>query len=218
MCECEDVGANYHSPCLENQVGIKIMMTTLRHLVFASHNLNKIQEVNDILGPGFRLSGLDDIGCHEEIPEPYETLEDNALAKARYVFNKYGKDCFADDTGLEVAALNGRPGVQSARYAGPEKDSAANMAKLLDELSGKTNRKARFRTVIALIIDGEEHIFEGIVNGRITDKPMGEKGFGYDPVFIPKGYDQTFGELDAAIKNRISHRYAAIEKLAGFLV
>lgn len=188
-----------------------------RHLVFASHNLNKIQEVNDILGPGFRLSGLDDIGCHEEIPEPYDTLEDNAMAKARHVFTHYGKSCFADDTGLEVEALNGQPGVLSARYAGPEKDSHANMAKLLKELAGKNNRKARFRTVIALVLDGTEYFFEGIVNGVITQEARGKKGFGYDPIFIPDGYDQTFGELDAAIKNRISHRWAAVAKLAEFL-
>lgn len=192
-------------------------MAKERYLVFASHNLNKIQEVNDILGPGFRLSGLDDIGCFEEIPEPYDTLEENAMAKARHVFSHYGKNCFADDTGLEVDALNGQPGVVSARYAGPEKDSRANMDKLLHELSGETNRKARFRTVIALIMDGSEYFFEGIVNGMITLEARGSGGFGYDPVFIPDGYDQTFGELDAAIKNRISHRYAAIAKLAGFL-
>jgi XTP/dITP diphosphohydrolase len=192
-------------------------MINKRHLVFASHNLNKIQEVNDILGPGFRLSGLDDIGCHEEIPEPYDTLEENAMAKARHVFSHYGKNCFADDTGLEVEALNGQPGVMSARYGGPEKDSLANMNKLLRELDGVSNRKARFRTVIALILDGKEYFFEGIVHGTITRGARGRKGFGYDPVFIPDGYDQTFGELDAATKNRISHRWAAIKKLADFL-
>ena len=192
-------------------------MTTSRQLVFASHNSNKTKEIREILGSGFVLLDLHDLGFSEDIPEPFDTLEDNALAKARYVYNEYGKDCFADDTGLEVEALNGRPGVQSARYAGPGKDSAANMAKLLDELSEEKSRKARFRTVIALIIEGKEHIFEGIVNGTIADKPMGKEGFGYDPVFIPEGYDQTFGVLDANIKNRISHRFAAIKKLAGFL-
>ena len=194
-----------------------VMVAKKRHLVFASHNLNKIQEVNDILGPGFRLSGLADIGCHEEIPEPYDTLEENAMAKALHVFTHYGKNCFADDTGLEVEALNGQPGVLSARYAGPKKDNRANMNKLLGELSGETNRKARFRTVIALIMDGGEYFFEGVVNGIITREARGSGGFGYDPVFIPDGCDQTFGELDAAIKNRISHRWAAIMKLAGFL-
>ncbi len=188
-----------------------------RHLVFASHNRHKIQEVNDILGPGIRLSGLDDIGCHEDIPEPYDTLEDNAMAKARHVFSHYAKNCFADDTGLEVEALNGQPGVMSARYAGQEKDSRANMNKLLRELDGVSNRKARFRTVIALIIDGKEYFFKGTVNGVITLESRGSGGFGYDPIFVPDGYDQTFGELDAATKNRISHRYAAIKKLADFL-
>ena len=192
-------------------------MTASRHLVFASHNSNKTEEIRAILGSDFVLDDLNDIGCHEEIPEPYEALEDNALAKARFVYNKYGKDCFADDTGLKVEALNGRPGVQSARYAGPAKDSDANMAKLLDELQGKTNRKARFRTVIALIVEGKEHLFEGIINGTIAEKPFGKEGFGYDPIFIPEGYNQTFGVLDAAIKNRISHRFAAIKKLADFL-
>jgi len=192
-------------------------MTALRYLVFASHNSNKTEEIRKILGSGFVLLDLHDLGFSEDIPEPFDTLEDNALAKARYVYNKYGEDCFADDTGLEVEALNGRPGVQSARYAGPEKDSAANMAKLLDELFGEKNRKARFRTVIALIINGNEHLFEGVVNGKIAEKPMGAKGFGYDPIFIPEGFDQTFGVLDGDIKNRISHRFAAIEKLAGFL-
>jgi XTP/dITP diphosphohydrolase len=194
------------------------MMAKERHLVFASHNLNKIQEVNDILGLGFRILGLDEIGCHEEIPEPYDTLEENALAKARHVFSHYGKNCFADDTGLEVDVLKGQPGVLSARYAGPEKDNRANVNKLLKELTGKINRKARFRTVIALVIDGKEYFFEGIVNGMITMEAKGSKGFGYDPVFIPDGYDQTFGELDAAIKNRISHRWAAVAKLADFLM
>ncbi len=169
------------------------------------------------MGPGVRLSGLDDIGCHEEIPEPYDTLEENAMAKARHVFSHYGKNCFADDTGLEVEALNGQPGVMSARYAGPEKNSRANMDKLLRELDGVSNRKARFRTVIALILDGKEYFFEGIVNGTIIREARGSRGFGYDPVFIPEGYEQTFGELDAATKNRISHRYAAIKKLADFL-
>ena len=192
-------------------------MTALRYLVFASHNSNKTEEIRKILGSGFVLLDLHDLGFSEDIPEPFDTLEDNALAKARYVYNKYGEDCFADDTGLEVEALNGRPGVQSARYAGPEKDSTANMAKLLDKLSGEKNRKARFRTVIALIIEGEEHLFEGIVNGTIADKPIGDGGFGYDPIFIPEGYSHTFGVLDANIKNRISHRFAAIKKLAGFL-
>ncbi len=188
-----------------------------RQLVFASHNRHKIQEVNDILGPGFQLSGLSDIGCHEEIPEPYDTLEENAMAKALHVFTHYKKSCFADDTGLEVDALGGLPGVLSARYAGPAKNSLANVEKLLRELEGVTNRKARFRTVVALILDGREHLFEGIVNGRIIHEPRGDQGFGYDPVFIPDGYTHTFAEMDASEKNRISHRYTAIAKLAAFL-
>lgn len=193
-------------------------MTTERHLVFASHNRHKKQEINDILGPAFRLTGLYDLGCYEEIAEPYDTLEENAMAKARHVFTHYGKNCFADDTGLEVEALHGQPGVMSARYAGPEKDSRANMNRLLRELAGKKNRKARFRTVIALVIDGKEYFFEGTVNGTISQEARGSKGFGYDPVFIPDGYEQTFGELDASVKNRISHRYAAIAKLADYLM
>ncbi len=193
------------------------MARTERNFVFASHNRHKIQEVTDILGPDFQLSGLSDIGCYEEIPEPYDTLEENAMAKARHVFTHYGKNCFADDTGLEVDALNGLPGVLSARYAGPGKNNRANVAKLLRELEGETNRKARFRTVVALILDGCEHLFEGIVNGRIIHEPRGDQGFGYDPVFIPDGYTVTFAEMDAAEKNRISHRYTAIAKLAVFL-
>ena len=185
--------------------------------MFASHNRNKIQEVKDILGPDFELLGLDDIGCHDDIPEPYNTLEENAMTKARHVFMHYGKHCFADDTGLEVDALDGLPGVLSARYAGPGKNSLANVEKLLCELEGEINRKARFRTVVALILNGQEHLFEGIVKGTIIHEPRGDQGFGYDPVFIPDGYTITFAEMDAAEKNRISHRYAAIAKLAAFL-
>ncbi len=188
-----------------------------KQLVFASHNLNKVEEIRDILGAGFDLTGLDELGCFEEIPEPYDTLEENALAKARFVYTLYGKNCFADDTGLEVEALNGEPGVRSARYAGPGKDSAANVEKLLLELFNQTNRKARFRTVIALVLNGREYLFEGIVTGTITKVPLGKKGFGYDPVFIPDGYKKTFAEMDAIEKNRISHRQAAIVKLSNFL-
>lgn len=192
------------------------MMGSGRRFVFASHNRHKIEEVTDILGPGFELLGLDDIGCHDDIPEPYDTLEENAMAKARHVFTHYGKNCFADDTGLEVDVLGGLPGVLSARYAGPGKNSLANVEKLLRELEGKANRKARFRTVVALILNGREHLFEGIVNGTIIHEPRGQQGFGYDPVFIPDGYTVTFAEMAAAEKNRISHRYAAIAKLAAF--
>lgn len=170
-----------------------------------------------ILGPEFHLESLSEIGCSEEIPEPWPTLEENALAKARFVCQRYGRNCFADDTGLEVDALDGRPGVQSARYAGPGKNSRDNMLKLLEELKNETRRKARFRAVIALIIDGEEMLFEGIVNGVIAHQPRGEGGFGYDPIFIPEGYEQTFGQLPAELKNTMSHRFRAIEKLVGFL-
>ncbi|MEE4176408.1 MAG: non-canonical purine NTP diphosphatase [Bacteroides sp.] len=186
-------------------------------LVFASNNPHKLKEISEILGPDYPLVSLQDIGCFEDIPEPWPSLEENALAKARYVKTHYGLDCFADDTGLEVEALDGRPGVMSARYAGPGKNSRDNMLKLLEELKNETNRRARFRAVIALILDGQEYLFEGIVNGHITHSARGEGGFGYDPVFIPEGYAQTFAELSADIKNRVSHRFRAIEKLVHFL-
>ena len=186
-------------------------------LVFASGNPHKLKEIADILGEGYTLLSLKDIGCQEDIPEPWPSLEENALAKARYVSSNYGLDCFADDTGLEVEALEGRPGVKSARYAGPGKNSHDNMMKLLQEMEGITNRRARFRAVIALIHDGQEFLFEGIVNGHITHEPRGKGGFGYDPVFIPEGYAQTFAELSAEIKNGISHRFRATDKLVNFL-
>jgi len=186
-------------------------------LVFASNNEHKLREISEILGSGFKLLSLKDIGCHDDIPEPWPTLEENALAKARYVYERFGPDCFADDTGLEVLALGGKPGVQSARYAGPGKNSHDNMQKLLREMEGLTNRQARFRAVIALIKDGREFLFEGIVNGTIAHAPKGEGGFGYDPVFVPEGYHQTFGELPSELKNTMSHRFRAIEKLVGFL-
>ncbi|MBW6499652.1 MAG: non-canonical purine NTP diphosphatase [Bacteroidales bacterium] len=186
-------------------------------IVFASNNTHKLHEIAAILGPAFKLKSLTDIGCHEDIPEPWPSLEENALAKARFVYERFGFNCFADDTGLEVEALDGKPGVLSARYAGPGKDSRDNMLKLLDELKGTDNRRARFRTVIALIMDGKEHLFEGIVEGHIIYAPQGTGGFGYDPVFVPVGYDQTFGELPADLKNTISHRYRAIDKLVRFL-
>lgn len=186
-------------------------------LVFASNNPHKLKEISEILGPDYSLVSLQDIGCFEDIPEPWPSLEENALAKARYVKTHYGLDCFADDTGLEVEALDGKPGVMSARYAGPGKNSRDNMMKLLEELKDETNRRARFRAVIALILDGQEILFEGIVSGHITHSPRGEGGFGYDPVFIPEGFEQTFAELSADIKNGISHRFSAIDKLVGFL-
>ena len=207
-------------------------------IVFATNNEHKLSEIRAILGPSFDIVSLADIGCHEDIPETGQTLEENALMKAEYVYNKYHLSCFADDTGLEVEALNGAPGVYSARYAaivpagepaGPSHDSEANMARLLRELANNNNRKARFRTVIALIEKKDVcpcgctsikvvHKFEGIVNGEITREKSGAEGFGYDPIFRPDGYDKTFAELGLDIKNQISHRARATAKLCEFLV
>lgn len=192
-------------------------MRPSNRLVFASHNRNKTAEVNALLGPEIILSDLTEAGFREEIPEPHPTLEENAMAKARFVAARCGANCFADDTGLEVDALHGLPGVLSARYAGEEKDPVANMEKLLREMAGQNNRSARFRTVIALIINGEEHLFEGIARGKIAHQPKGSHGFGYDPVFVPEGYTKTFAELALSEKNRISHRQQAISQLAAFL-
>ena len=194
-------------------------------IVFATNNAHKLSEIKDILGEGFEVLSLSDIGCHDDIPETAGTLEGNALLKAQYIHDHYHINCFADDTGLEVEALNGAPGVFSARYAGGEgHDSEANMSKLLAELKEKNNRKARFRTVIALI-ECEEGTtkpkttcFEGIVEGHITKERHGSEGFGYDPIFMPDGYDKTFAELGMEIKNHISHRARAVEKLAQFLL
>ena len=188
-----------------------------KKLVFATNNSHKLQEVSKILGDNLELVNLHDINCQEDIPETADTLEGNALLKARYIKEHYGFDCFADDTGLEVEALNNAPGVYSARYAGPGHDAQANMQKLLCEMEGKENRKARFRTVIALILDGKEYLFDGIINGVITAEKKGESGFGYDPIFMPDGYTQTFTELGDDIKNTISHRALAVHKLAEFL-
>ena len=188
-----------------------------RKLVFATNNAHKLCEVAEIVGDGFEIVSLKEIGCHDEIPETADTLEGNALQKARYIHERYGLDCFADDTGLEVDALGGAPGVYSARYAGPGHDSRANMRKLLHELEGIEERKARFRTAIALILDGKERIFEGIVEGSITKEPRGEAGFGYDPLFAPEGYGETFAEMGEELKNTISHRARAVAKLADFL-
>ena len=188
-----------------------------RKLVFATNNRHKLDEVREIIKEDAEIVSLEAIHCHEEIPETADTLEGNALMKARYVREHYGMDCFADDTGLEVEALDNAPGVYSARYAGPGHDSEANMRKLLAELQGKGNRKARFRTVIALLLDGKEYTFEGIVNGSIIEEKRGDRGFGYDPVFVPEGYTETFAELGEEIKNKISHRAMAVQKLARFL-
>lgn len=187
-------------------------------LVFATNNAHKLEEISSILGDKIELLSLKDIGCHEDIPETADTLEGNALLKSSFIYRNYGLNSFGDDTGLEVEALGGAPGVYSARYAGGEgHDSQANMRKLLRELEGVENRKARFRTVISLILDGKEYLFEGIINGEIIKEKRGGSGFGYDPIFKPEGYEQTFAELGAEVKNEISHRALAVKKLAQFL-
>lgn len=186
-------------------------------LVFATNNKHKLQEVRDILGNRVEILSLKDIDCNDEIPETGTTLEENALIKARWISEKYNCNCFADDTGLEVDALNGAPGVYSARYAGEDCDSEANMLKLLQNLTGKTNRTAQFRTVIALIINREEYLFDGVVKGSISTEKMGEAGFGYDPIFVPQGYDLSFAQMGSEAKNSISHRYRATEKLSIYL-
>lgn len=202
-------------------------------IVFATNNQHKLQEIRQILGNRVEVLSLKDIGCDVDIPETGQTLEENALQKARYIYDNYHIDCFADDTGLEVEALNGAPGIYSARYASMENgaashDSEANMARLIRELADQDNRTARFRTVIALILKKDvcpcgctsikqEHLFEGIVNGEITRERSGAEGFGYDPIFRPEGYDKTFAELGADIKNQISHRARATQKLAEYL-
>ena len=191
-------------------------------LVFATNNQHKLSEVRQILGERFEVVGLKDIGCTEDIPETAETLEGNALQKARYVNEHFGLDCFADDTGLEVEALGGAPGVHTARYAelfgeGETHDSDANMNLLLKNLANKSNRNARFRTVIAFIYQGQEYLFEGICPGTILSERHGTEGFGYDPIFQPEGYDRCFAQMTAAEKNAISHRGRATQKLAEFL-
>ncbi len=186
-------------------------------LVFATNNQHKLKEIQHILGDRIELLGLKDIGCDEDIPETCPTLEGNASQKAFYIFNKYGNNCFADDTGLEIEALNGEPGVYSARYAGEEKSAEANMEKVLLGMREIKNRKARFRTVISLVIDGEEILFEGIVNGKIRTDKRGDEGFGYDPIFQPDGYLETFAEMNLNEKNKISHRARAVQKLVTFL-
>ena len=202
----------------EMKVHIKQQKKEKMKIVFATNNQNKLVEVRNILGNQFDIVSLKDIGCYEDIPEKGQTLKDNALIKAQYVYDKYHVNCFADDTGLECDALGGAPGVYSARYAGGEgHDSQANMTKLLNELENNNNRKARFRTVIALIINGKVTTFDGIVNGEIIRERRGGEGFGYDPIFQPDGYNQTFAELGTDIKNQISHRARATQKLAEYL-
>lgn len=186
-------------------------------LVFATNNRHKLEEVQQITSGITEIVSLADINCQDDIAETADTLEGNALLKARYVKEKFGFDCFADDTGLEVEALDNAPGVYSARYAGPGHDAEANMQKLLQAMKGKVNRKARFRTVIALILDGKEYLFEGVVNGSISEEKRGTSGFGYDPVFVPESYTQSFAEMGNEIKNTISHRAEAVKKLSTFL-
>ena len=186
-------------------------------LVFATNNRHKLDEVRAIVGDKVEVLSLNDIGCHDDIPETADTLQGNALIKARYIYEKFGVDCFADDTGLEVETLDGAPGVYSARYAGEECDSEANMQKLLQNLTGKSNRNAQFRTVIALIIKGEEKLFNGIVKGTITEEKRGDSGFGYDPVFVPEGFSESFAQMSGDMKNSISHRYRATLELSNYL-
>ncbi|MEE0973633.1 MAG: RdgB/HAM1 family non-canonical purine NTP pyrophosphatase [Paludibacteraceae bacterium] len=190
----------------------------IRSLVFATGNQHKLEEVQGLLGKDFALSCLKDVGITEDIPETAMTLHENALQKARYVYDKCGCACFADDTGLEVEALKGEPGVFSARYAGPQKDSSANMQLVLQKMKGESKRQACFRTVIAYIDStGKEWLFEGRVDGTIIEHPTGSKGFGYDPIFTPNGYEQTFAELPLSIKNAIGHRGKAMQKFLDFL-
>ncbi|MBR3092532.1 MAG: non-canonical purine NTP diphosphatase [Bacteroidaceae bacterium] len=189
----------------------------MKTLVFATNNKHKLQEVRQILGERFDIKSLADIGCEVDIPETADTLEGNAMQKAKFVKEHYGLDCFADDTGLECRALDGAPGIYSARYAGENHDSEANMRKLLENLREKNDRSAQFRTVIALLYQGEEHLFEGIVRGTIIHEHKGTQGFGYDPVFVPEGFHSTFAEMTADEKNSISHRGRAVAKLADFL-
>lgn len=186
-------------------------------LVFATGNQNKAREIQALMPESVTILSLTDIGCTEDIPETQPTIEGNASQKARYVFEKYGYNCFADDTGLEINALEGRPGVMSARYAGEAKDPNANMEKILQELEGKSDRSSRFITVISLILEGKETLFEGVVNGTIAGHKIGAKGFGYDPIFIPDGYERSFAEMDLSEKNRISHRALAVNKLVEYL-
>ncbi len=194
----------------------------MKKIVFATNNAHKLSEIRAILSGKYSVVSLEELGCHDDIPETAATFEGNALGKVRYVREHFGVDCFADDTGLEVDALDGAPGVFTARFGamngfGDDHDAGANTRCLLAKLRGETNRKARFRTAIALSLGGEERLFEGIVEGRIATEKRGEKGFGYDPIFVPDGYDETFAELGADVKNRISHRARAVGKLIEFL-
>ena len=189
----------------------------MKKIIFATSNPYKIKEVKALLGNDFEVGGLKDIGCHEDVPETQPTIEGNALQKARYVVEHYSVNCFSEDTGLEIESLNMEPGVYSARYAGPQRDSEDNINLVLDKLKNKTNRNARFKTVIALIIDGKEYTFEGIVNGVIAYEKTGKDGFGYDPIFLPEGRKTSFAEMSSEEKNEISHRGRAVRKLIEWL-
>jgi XTP/dITP diphosphohydrolase len=189
----------------------------IMELVFATHNLNKVIEVQDMLTSGIQLVGLDQLGFNTDIDEDGLDLESNAQIKAMHIFGVFGKNCFADDTGLEVDALNGLPGVYSARFAGEQKSDKANIDLLLEKMKNKSNRKAQFRTVICLVLDGQKRLFDGVIEGEITTEPKGSGGFGYDSVFKPKGFDITFAEMDAYTKNAISHRFLAFRKLVNHL-
>jgi len=191
--------------------------TNQMQLVFASNNKNKILEIQSILPDTIKILSLDSIGCHEEIPETAETIEENAILKANYVTRNYGYDCFADDTGLEVDSLNGEPGVYSARYAGEQRNADDNMNKVLERLSDKNDRRAQFKTVIALNLNGKQHLFTGIAKGEITVEKTGNQGFGYDPIFKPEEYRETFAQLSLDVKNKISHRGKATQQLINFL-
>lgn len=189
----------------------------MKQIVFATNNKHKLEEIRNILDHTLNILSLDDINCHEDIPETGSTIEENALIKARYIKEKYDYDCFADDTGLEIKSLNNEPGVYSARYAGNDHNSEKNMQKVLENLKDKNDRSACFRTCIALITGNKEYLFEGKIEGQIITEKKGESGFGYDPIFVPDGYTQTFAELGNDIKNKISHRALAVKKLINFL-
>ncbi len=193
------------------------ILQQMKKLVFATNNAHKLREVSEMLSEEFELLSLSAIDCNDDIPETGATLEANAAQKSFYIWDRFGIDCFADDTGLEIGALNNEPGVYSARYAGEEKSAEANVAKVLEKMEGLTNRSARFRCVISLIIEGKEEQFEGIVNGTIIDERRGATGFGYDPIFVPEGHTHTFAEMAPEEKNKISHRGNAFEKLVRFL-
>ncbi len=194
-----------------------ILDRIMQHIIFATNNQHKLEEIRHILKDKFKVSGLRDIGYNGDIAETGLTLAENASIKSHFIYEKFGIDCFSDDTGLDVEALDGRPGVYSARYAGEDGNAKNNIRKLLNELEGVENRNASFKTVISLIMNGKEYLFEGKVSGEIIKNELGSTGFGYDPVFVPNGYDHTFAEMSSVLKNKISHRAKAMEKLIRFL-